>query len=755
MPNGIRNDATIESHDADVHLKSVNVSSVELHPFEETYLIDAQELQAFRPTINDLLYGNKKVIKKTKDETRVNSIRSPKYGTFDGVFLRCIISIWGAILFLRMGWLSGVAGIGLGSIIVLISTLISIITSLSMSAISTNGLMKGGGAYFVVSRSLGPKFGAVIGILFSLAAAVSVTLHTLGFVETLMSILPGKYVTGTIYWDQILYSLITITLLIIIAANGVEWVIKLNYILFLAMFVPLLFVIIGSFFITEPGTVTSYTAKTFSENWTPSFAVEHLPKGLGEQMFGMALVPPGFFTAFAVFFPAVTGIFAGLNISGDLKDSQKSVPIGALVDAPRIFQAVCLDNLFPSLKILGKGFGKSNEPIYSYALCWLVSSICLFLGDLNPVSALATQFYLVPYVVINYACYKLSTSHSSGWRPSFKYYHPLVSLTGSIICVICMILIDWFTFALSIIIGIIVYSIIEKLNPHVAWGSIGETMIYNDAWKDLLRLGHKAHHVKNFKPQFLVLCRDIEKSHDVIKFAHELNYKACGAVIIGNVLIGNFNDKKKEICDLSKQCYYFHDGVECIISRVVSPTLREGAQVMFQVSGLGAIRPNILFLKFLSGGEATPYELKAEYVNLIRDSFELSFGVLVTRNLTKYNAIQGKKIIDVYWIYDDGGLTPLLAYSLHCSVKNSIIRVFTLVDNDNDLDDKKRRMVHLMEMLRIPSEVIACKLPGPPVDESSDNFIEQKSVYINEVVEVMKEVILNTYWIFRTLKIRH
>ena len=73
--------------------------------------------------------------------------------------VRCLLNIWGVMLFIRLSWVVGQAGIGLAVVIILLSGVVTTITTLSMSAICTNGEVKGGGAYYLISRSLGPEFG--------------------------------------------------------------------------------------------------------------------------------------------------------------------------------------------------------------------------------------------------------------------------------------------------------------------------------------------------------------------------------------------------------------------------------------------------------------------------------------------------------------------------------------------------------------------------------------------------------------------
>lgn len=90
-----------------------------------------------------------------------------KFGWIIGVLIRCVLNIFGVMLFLRLSWVTGQAGIGLACLIILISTIVTVVTSLSMSAICTNGEVKGGGTYYLISRSLGPEFGGAIGLIFS------------------------------------------------------------------------------------------------------------------------------------------------------------------------------------------------------------------------------------------------------------------------------------------------------------------------------------------------------------------------------------------------------------------------------------------------------------------------------------------------------------------------------------------------------------------------------------------------------------
>ena len=67
-----------------------------------------------------------------------------KFGWLDGVFMRCLLNIWGVMLFLRLSWVVGQAGIGEGALIICLANVVTIVTTISMSAVCTNGQIKGG-----------------------------------------------------------------------------------------------------------------------------------------------------------------------------------------------------------------------------------------------------------------------------------------------------------------------------------------------------------------------------------------------------------------------------------------------------------------------------------------------------------------------------------------------------------------------------------------------------------------------------------
>ena len=217
-----------------------------------------------------------------------------KFGTFGGVFTPNLLTILGVIMFMRTGWVVGNAGLKESLQILCIANLITLLTGLSLSSIATNLKVGGGGAYFLISRALGLEVGGAVGLPLFLAQAVSVAFYIVGFTESLHYIFPTLP-------DQLISGGVLIGIFII-AWVGADIAIKTQYLIMATLGLAIL-----SFF-------AGFTpVQDIGANWKSGYQD-------GQN----------FWTVFAIFFPAVTGIMSGVSMSGDLKDPSKSIPRGTL-----------------------------------------------------------------------------------------------------------------------------------------------------------------------------------------------------------------------------------------------------------------------------------------------------------------------------------------------------------------------------------------------------------------------------------------
>ena len=147
--------------------------------------------------------------------------------------------------------------------------------------------------------------------------------------------------------------------------------------------------------------------------------------------------------------------------------STLSSALASLVGAPKAFQAVCKDNLFPYISIFGIGYGPRNEPRRGYILAFFIAAAFIAIGDLNVIAPVISNFFLIVYALINYAVFAASLGRSPGWRPSFKYYNMWVSLLGALLCIAMMLLINWWASLLTIFIVVILYKYVDLRKPQV------------------------------------------------------------------------------------------------------------------------------------------------------------------------------------------------------------------------------------------------------------------------------------------------
>lgn len=830
---------------------------------------------------------------KVKDSQKTASL---KFGWVKGVLVPCLLNIWGVILYLRLPWLTGQAGILVVTAIILLSALVTTITTLSMSAICTNGEVKGGGSYFLISRSLGPEFGGSIGIIFSLANAVGVALYVIGFGETVQQLMARSNVVMVDKLNDIrIIGVVVIIFLLIITLIGLDWVIRTQLILLLILVLSMIDYAIGTFSgsLLEDGDVqraqgfTSYSAQTFSDNFFPEFRGE------------------SFFSTFSIFFPAATGILAGVNISGDLKDPQSAIPKGtftaiglttvvyivlawmigastekdalgviatvvttmasnssssistpspnatttpatdgglscipncdygllndyqsmerfslagplvlagifaatlssalaSLVGSPKTFQAVCRDGVFKGLEFFGKGTGVSQEPRRAYVLTFFISTGFILIGQLDLIAPIISNFFLMSYALINYSVFAASLGRSPGWRPSFKYYNMWLSLLGCVVCVGIMFLINWWAALVTIVIVMTLYKYVDYKKPEINWGSSGQAHAYIKALKFAHSLNKTDQHVKNFRPQCLVLVDAPSNRQNLIYFVSYLT-KHVGLMICGQVIVKA--EGMGEINCLPQEKWLRLKKIKAFMAVTAAPTVRLGAQALMQCTGLGKLRPNIIVLGFKHSWQTDLKEKVEDYINIIHDSFEAKYNVAILRmpsgvvidegsdgeydeeldrelegafqseaslrameedsadfltlpddvrtqngsntvtpTLNRSGSAKRRKnpeqknetilsmeenvkgYIDVWWMFDDGGLTMLLPYLLSRNKKwkGCSLRVLTPAA-DKKLKSNQVRMASLLKKFRIAfSGIVEVEgVNARPAQQNIDRF---------------------------------
>lgn len=261
-----------------------------------------------------------------------------KLGTFEGLFLPTALNVLSILMFLRFGFILGQMGIMGTFLLLVMSYTVDLLTVLSVCAISTNGTVRGGGAYYMISRSLGPEFGGAIGIIFYIGQILNASLNVVGFIEPLLvnfgndggeiaSLLPIGY-----FWG-ILYSSILLAICTGISLVGSKLVSKTAFLLFVVLTMSTLSIPISTFFVSPfrplepPNDTLVYTGPnfhTFLENLWPHFTSNAVGS---DQPPG---VPETFRNIFGIFFPATAGIFAGASMSGELENPSKSIPRGTI-----------------------------------------------------------------------------------------------------------------------------------------------------------------------------------------------------------------------------------------------------------------------------------------------------------------------------------------------------------------------------------------------------------------------------------------
>ncbi len=653
-----------------------------------------------------------------------------RFGTFGGVFTPSILTILGVVMYMLMGKVTGLVGLGWCLGIVVVSHLITLSTGLSISSIATNRTVGAGGAYFMISRSLGAAAGAAIGLPLFFAQALSVTFYVVGFVESLRQIFP--FIDG---WTAIGIGTLTNVFLTGLSLKSAELAIKAQYFVMAAIAISLVGFVAGPFF--AEGVVPMSSPIEWDN-----------PDG------------PPVSTVFAIFFPAVTGIMAGVGMSGDLKDPRTSLPrgtlaaiavgfvvymtfpiwlamhktndqlvneldsvfqiagifaasiyagvwgatlssaLGSILTAPRTLQALAMDGLAP--RFLGKGFGPQNEPRAALFLTFILAQTGIFLGSLEVIAPILTMFFLATYGVTNLACGLERWAASPSFRPTFKVPAAL-SIGGALACFYVMSIIDMGAMVLALGICALIFVIAERRALGTTYGDARHGIWSALVRSALHRLRRVEFHPLNWRPNLIImggnpnkrahllhLGNSIVQDRGIVTYFHLLKGLVVDQADIRRELFETYEPK---IAERFPNVFYRVDIVDDVYRGAVSTA---------QGYGIGNFEANSVML-----GWPKKEERSEPYVSMLRDLTQLDRSLLLVKYDDERQLGEGKEI-HVWWggLAGNGGLMLLLAFLLtaHYRWRNARITVLTVVKRDEDRARAKTNLKNLLAQARLEAE---------------------------------------------------
>lgn len=615
---------------------------------------------------------------------------NPKgFGTFKGVYLPSVLTTFGVIMYLRLGWVLGNVGLPATLLIVTMGSAITFLTGLSISATATNMKVGGGGSYFMISRSLGLEAGAAIGVPLFMAQAVGISFYIAGFAESVHNLFPQVplIVTGIV-------SLLMLTALAYISAD-----VALKAQLFI------LTIIIASLLSLFMGGAP---VKGFN---TPAVS---------------SLTSAPFWVVFAVFFPAVTGVEAGISMSGNLKDPSRSLPwgilaavltgyivylaiptflffvvpgreilisnpmiikevafagefivlgiwgatlssaLGVLLGAPRTLQALARDHVVPTF--LGRGFGPQDTPRIATAVSFLIALTGIILGDINAIAPILSMFFLTSYGILNLIAGLEGLIGNPSWRPTFKTPWPL-SLLGAALCIAAMFMINpGATFITAFIISLIYY-FMTKRELNVRWSDIRRSILLFLARFSIYRLENTDPDARSWRPNILVLSGAPTQRLYLIQLADALTHGK-GFLTVASILSETaVTEERADNLEKSVKEFLRKRHIPALVEVNTASSVIAGARELVRTYGLGPLAPNT----FLLGG-TEKRENFVEFAELIKLLYQSRRNMVIVREGETIKQTDDKsndksKQIVVWWggKRANAGLMLALGYMLQVS----------------------------------------------------------------------------------------
>lgn len=658
-------------------------------------------------------------------------------GTFGGVFTPSILTILGVIMYLRFGWVVGNVGLLGTFMIVTLSVSITFLTALSISAIATDKRVRTGGAYYMISRSLGIEAGGAIGIPLYLAQALSIALYTVGFAESVVNVFPDL--------NFKIVGLLTTLGITVLALISAKTAIRAQYFIMVGIGLSLLSLLFGKP-IEETDIEMWGTVQSNSE---------------------------GFWVVFAVFFPAVTGIMAGVNMSGDLKDPAISIPkgtlaavgvgyiiymtlpvilatradavtliedpmimrkmafwgdaiiigvwgatlssaLGSILGAPRVLQALARDRVLPQkLHWLGRGSGPEDAPRLGTIFTLGLALVAVYFGNLNIIAPILTMFFLTTYGVLNASAGIENLLKSPSFRPEFKV-HWIFSLLGTLGCMVVMFLINATATAVAFVFVAAVFFWLQNRELKTTWGGVRRGLWLAVIRKGLLNIGQEKE-IKNWRPNPIVLSGAPTRRWHLIDFASAITHNR-GILTVATVLQGkDVTGHQRKRMEYNIHEFLLKRGMQGLVRVISSKDPFSGSEELIKSYGLGALVPNTVIL-----GDSEEDSVREKYCEMITKFHNMERNVIIVR-ANNSPVFGNRKKIDVWWggLKGNGGLMMIISYLLKNSRtwNHTEVTIKMVVANKKAARETRKNMEKVLMNLRTGAELKVIVSNGRSFDE--------------------------------------
>lgn len=663
-----------------------------------------------------------------------------KFGTAP-VFFTAISTILGAILFLRFGFAVGKLGFFGVLLIILLGHLVTIPTAFAISEISTNQRVKGGGEYYIISRSFGLNIGATIGIALFLSQAISVAFYIIAFTESFEFLFVHLRENYDVYLPRQAISLPAMALLaFIILKRGANVGVKALYVVVAILAISLLLFFFGH-------TEYSETAKAgITENPVRNF---------GE-----------FFTVFAIIFPAFTGMTAGVGLSGDLKDPGRSIPRGTLVAtflglfiyilialklvysarpsdmvdiqlimseiayggniviplglaastissalgsimvAPRTLQALGQDQAFPAPRLnrfISKGTSDTNEPFNASLVTIAIAFAFVAMGNVNAVASIISMFFMVTYGSLCLISFLNHFGAPPSYRPTFRSKW-ILSLTGFVVSVYLMFKIDTLYAFLAVIIMILLYLAISYYHKErKGLEAIFRSTLFqiNRNLQIYLQKTQRLKEKISWHPSMVCVSNLNSDRENAFKLLSWISYKYGFGTYIkyipGYLSSETYGQSKEALKDLIEKTYYGSSHV--YVDTIISPSYTSAIAQIIQLPGISGLENNMMLFEFEKKNPDNLHQI-IENISLVRAA-QYDVCILAGTNRTTYFR-EGIHIWIRQFDLQNINLMILLSYIImgHPDWKHGQIKIFNLYrENGNE---SVKQLIKVVKNGRLP-----------------------------------------------------